>query len=989
MKTNAWPLFLALCCFTRLVTAQSPVYQFADTLVAEDLYARAMAHFEADRYDSTVLLLDQAIEIYRATTGFEHAKAWDCWWMKGQAHVFQGQYDKAIRELTFNIELEKKVLGEGVRALGAPYYMLGSAYYVSGDLQNALLALEQSLQIRLQFLGNKHLKTASTYILIGGCQQMRGDYDRAIDAYQKAQDARMQLFAEGKGDSLTLFEGVMNMGMCFSKKGDYDRALDFYQQALKIQQEVDPGEKYLSGRFYREISSVYFSKNDLNNALKYNLKAADILRETLGENNVELALTYENMASIYMNLNINNDELFLSYTQKALQIWETLRAQGTQPLSIGFRPYPVLFANLGDYYLIHKNFDKGRESYQKALDLLQEVAPGSLEIYDCKMRLSRCLAEEGNISGAEKLCVEAQRMERHNPLEFLPIVVPATAELSLLHLKQALQQNDLAGFDQAWQDLLVFDESVQEKRAELTSEGSKMATTGYLRRIYERAIDAALQMSQRAGQERYQNEAFRLAEKVRALVLLEGARESEALQFGGLPDSLRARERSLRLDIAYLDSLLASKDGQVATDPDSISRALLGRLFDFKNEYVALKRRLERDYPTYYRFKYDWSEQDVPALQRQLAGDEAIVEYFTGDSSIFVFCIQKNAFTARKVKRDFPLDQWVAQLRTGLTAFNTDQGTMFAKYDSLAALYAGAAQQLYQKLVAPLPADLPERLVIVPDMVLSALPFEVLLTETPRTPATAFQELPYLLRRHEINYAYSSTYLSEARSRQTHRSSSANFYGFAPQYTGDTSLLQSLFGHVDEMRKNLAPLPYSGEEVFRAAKIMNGQAFVGAAASRSKFYEVAPNARILHLATHGQANDRVGNYCFLAFLEQAGTSGNEVLYANDIYNLHLNADLVVLSACETGLGELQGGEGVLSLARAFAYAGARGVVTSLWGVSDAHTKDLMLGFYRHLKKGERASAALRQAKLDVLKEKKGQHASPFYWAGFVGIGDLR
>jgi CHAT domain-containing protein len=117
---------------------------------------------------------------------------------------------------------------------------------------------------------------------------------------------------------------------------------------------------------------------------------------------------------------------------------------------------------------------------------------------------------------------------------------------------------------------------------------------------------------------------------------------------------------------------------------------------------------------------------------------------------------------------------------------------------------------------------------------------------------------------------------------------------------------------------------------------------------------------------------------------------NELLYVRDLYNLELNADLVVLSACETGLGRLRRGEGIISLARAFAYAGARAIVTTLWSVDDEKAKDLMLDFHGHLKRGEPVDAALRRAKLDYLQRRPGPaEAHPFFWAGFAPIGDMR
>ena len=143
---------------------------------------------------------------------------------------------------------------------------------------------------------------------------------------------------------------------------------------------------------------------------------------------------------------------------------------------------------------------------------------------------------------------------------------------------------------------------------------------------------------------------------------------------------------------------------------------------------------------------------------------------------------------------------------------------------------------------------------------------------------------------------------------------------------------------------------------------------------------------VIHLSTHGKADDRVGDYSFLAFTEIPDSLENEYLYVRDLYNLRLNADMVVLSACETGIGELQRGEGILSLARGFTYAGAKSIINSLWSVNDQSTKFLMERFYTYLLEGLDKDAALRQAKLDYLAS--GENADPYFWAAFVPVGDM-
>jgi len=148
---------------------------------------------------------------------------------------------------------------------------------------------------------------------------------------------------------------------------------------------------------------------------------------------------------------------------------------------------------------------------------------------------------------------------------------------------------------------------------------------------------------------------------------------------------------------------------------------------------------------------------------------------------------------------------------------------------------------------------------------------------------------------------------------------------------------------------------------------------------------MAGRYRLLHLATHGQANDELGDYSFLAFGGDRDSVQNEFLYVRDLYDLSLLADLVVLSACETGTGEWQRGEGIISLARAFAYAGARSIVTTLWSVNDRRSKELMIAFYGGLGKGMTREEALWRAKYEMLESDASAH--PFFWAGYILIGE--
>ena len=183
----------------------------------------------------------------------------------------------------------------------------------------------------------------------------------------------------------------------------------------------------------------------------------------------------------------------------------------------------------------------------------------------------------------------------------------------------------------------------------------------------------------------------------------------------------------------------------------------------------------------------------------------------------------------------------------------------------------------------------------------------------------------------------------------------------------------------------LHPLPYNREEVEEVSRMVkDAVAFYGPDANRQRFLEEMGSSRILHLSSHGSVNPTDPNLSFVAFTQEGDSvEQDEMLYFNDLYGLPMVNELTVLSACETALGKLAAGETTMSLASAFAAAGAKSTVTTLWQVDDRATKDVIVDFYRRLVKGETRSAALNESQAAL---RKGEYAHPYYWAGITLYG---
>lgn len=271
-------------------------------------------------------------------------------------------------------------------------------------------------------------------------------------------------------------------------------------------------------------------------------------------------------------------------------------------------------------------------------------------------------------------------------------------------------------------------------------------------------------------------------------------------------------------------------------------------------------------------------------------------------------------------------------------------------------------------LIKPL-GQLPADLILVPDGYLGHLPFEALIT-TDVGPG----EISYWVGQKTISYAVSATLLAEMEQSRPKKKARYTWGGFAPVFdNGDAPVLAS----PDITRSASAPLLWSEKEVISIHELMQGEVFLREGATHQTFSDRAPHYGIIHVSTHGEVNDQDARFNYLAFWDT-------LMYAADINQLpRLNAEMVVLSACNTAFGEVRQGEGIYNLARSFSYAGAASIVPTLWKVNDQTTARFMELFYQHLKQGASKAEALQQTKLQFIEAGE----NPFYWAGYIIIGD--
>jgi CHAT domain-containing protein len=383
-----------------------------------------------------------------------------------------------------------------------------------------------------------------------------------------------------------------------------------------------------------------------------------------------------------------------------------------------------------------------------------------------------------------------------------------------------------------------------------------------------------------------------------------------------------------------------------------------------KEAYDTLLQRFEMEYPDYYNLKYQAKTVSVAEVQQFLDDRTALVEYFTGEDSIFIFALAKNNFAIKASAKDSLFGNQIAQMR---------QGIIDQKFGE----YTQAAYRLYQTLLAPIADKISDKnLLIVADGALSAIPFKALLTaQVAEGKSPDYGKLPYLVNDHAISYAYSVTLLQQELQKKN-RETPRDYLAFAPVFAN--GLPAGMRGG-DFFKENFAPtssktatapatasatrlrgyLPSTKKEVTGILERFKNSynLFERWFGNKSKVYlereanetQLKAGAwgdyRILHLATHGRVNEKNPKLSGLVLTREDSSSKEDgILHLGEIYNLNLNADLVVLSACETGLGQVAKGEGIIGLTRGFLDAGASNLLVSLWQVSDATTADLMVDF---------------------------------------------
>jgi CHAT domain-containing protein/Tfp pilus assembly protein PilF len=871
--------------------------------------------------------------------------------------------------------------------------MLGNLAYHRGELDLAEQDYRQALSLE-QHLAPASLSLAKSLNGLGNVAQVQGDLTKAEEYHLRGLDIRERLVPHG----IDVASSLNNLGNVAESRGDLEKSEDYHRRALAIREKIIPGSMDHAASLLN-LGAIAADRADLESAESF-LRRALAIAQRLEPGGPAVAAIFNDLAFIA----VDRDTLFEAafYNRKALEIEEKLAPGGLDVAQS--------LHNLGDVAQRQGNLAEAEQYQGRALAIQDRLAPESLAAAATLENLASVARDQKNLPRAEEYYRKAlairDRLAPNSKIQARNLAGLASVLRAEARLDESskLFEQALEAFENQTAHLGGSDEAHFRFRAQHV-------------KYYREYVDLLLDLRQ-------PELALDVLERSRARTLLEMLSEAEIDIRNGVDPSLLQRERMIQRTIER------ASDRRIRLLSDKHTKDQLadlnGELDELIKQYQEVQAEIRFNSPKYAALMQP-QPTNVKQIQQQLLdSDTLLLEYMLGDNRSYLWVVSQNSLATFQLPGRREIEDLSRRLFTSWTARShapqnespLQRRMRLARADTDALRISAALSQM---VLGPAKAALDrKRLLIVGDGALLYVPFPALPVpgREPGVPMVQHYEISSLpsasilsvLQDEEHNRARapksvivladpvfeeSDPRVELARNKASSSIHSERHNSFSPSLASDR-LLRSMndIGLETDGTLHLQRLPFTRQEAEailsatppgQGLKALDFEATRALAASSG-----LARYKVVHFATHGVIDSENPQLSGLVFsmVDKQGRPQDGFLELQDIYNLSLPVDLVVLSACETGLGKQIDGEGLVGLTRGFMYAGASRVVASLWKVSDAATAKLMAYFYEAMEqRGMAPAAALRFAQMQMLKEKRWPAA--YYWAAFQIQGEWR
>ncbi|MEI7586794.1 MAG: CHAT domain-containing tetratricopeptide repeat protein [Runella sp.] len=870
---------------------------------------------------------------------------------------YLAEYNQAVALQQEGIVYCEQFLDKNHPKIADLWNNMGGIRRRQGQLQAAQVCYQNALKVFVFNFGTNHPESYFFFNNLGNVYFASGNIEQARDYFQKGWDSYLLHHSANEPPADIFFVNMANIQL---KEGAYQWALDYFQKALTIRKNNYGNDHPTTATSYNYVAGVLTLQKKYKEAIALYQKALAIYQKYELEAQPEIADCYDNLGVTYSAL--GDDAQALSFLKKGLQL-------STQIYGSEHYRNPMAWQNIGDVYVHQRQWKKAEQAYQEAIRIYQvnfgDVHPDLAQAYTS---LAAGYLAQGQLVAAESCCQKAFKALATN--ETKPNFERCQSPLQLLHTYEVAAKTaskvELTKSTERYRHAVQLFDYIQNQYLDDESRRS-LGQRHYA--LFEQAIEVFLQQYQQTQQKKWLHEAAFLAEKSKYTQLLRTMRYSAILKMTGV-------DYSTQQQLSEINALIVQYQQQrtEALVAKTSTQSFDDKLFELRQKKQQIHRQLALKSPQTQALLTNAAlTSPVQLIKQILPPQKTLIEYVWGDNHLigFVYLGDKIYFFSTSIdstllRHLYAYQQLISKPPSGKEA----------DLQELAVLSHKLYQQILQPALVFLNKEI-HQLTIVPDGPLNYLPFETLLTHLPKN-LRDFGSLPYLKNNYLVSYAPSVNLLSE-QLKQHSQPAFKTWGGFAASYPAKGWQLP-------QSGLRLYPLGKNQNEITQTAVLTAGTAFVGTKATIENYKQYASDFRLLHLAMHTLINDQ--NPELSSFVFSPTHLHEYLLPTQDLYQIPLKADMVVLSACQTGIGQWQQGEGVFSLARAFIFAGAKSQVVSLWQIPDAATAQIITFFYQNLHRGLPKDQALRQAKKQYMSHlSAAELAHPYYWAGFVLQGN--